>query len=472
MDRLKTLPYRCFLLLYLFVLPFFGKAQLVESTQDPFDKQNLAESFESQAVKTNFVRSAGEVGLVQFIPWTYSYFITEADFSRISFKSIGKNTKLSSWEWDDDSFTTNQFAHPFHGSLYYNAFRSNGYDVLPASLATISGSLIWEIAGENQNPSKNDLVNTTFGGVILGEMAHRLARKLTNNNSIGFRRQANEVVSMFINPMSGFNRILDGKWGKQVYRNQQPDSSKLNAQLDFGLRRIGINSRKVVRKGSNVPYGRMRFTYEENRKHKKPLDAFSVDVELGLDDSAFVNALSVYGLLYAKDLVDTYCANHRAILSANYDLLHNSAFFFGGQSVNINLLSKFNISNPFKVNTTVKTGVILLAAIPNPYISDLYTRRYDYASGLNLGGAISLIWLEKVELGMNYMAGMVSSISGGNSKYLLQALSTELSIIPLKPFSIHISSGDFVVRGIYRDYVNTKKSYTFGRLSLGLQLFF
>src|SRR5690606_40365982 len=78
----------------------------------------------------------------------------------ISFQNFIDHQRLSAWDWDDNQFTTNQIDHPFHGSLYFNAFRSNGYNFYQSSLATIAGSYIWETAGETQHPSINDLVNT------------------------------------------------------------------------------------------------------------------------------------------------------------------------------------------------------------------------------------------------------------------------------------------------------------------------
>lgn len=421
--------------------------------------------------KRKFLRATGEVALVQVLPWGYSYYVTQSDFAKISFKSVSRHLKLSSWAWDGDGFTTNQFSHPYHGSLYFNSFRGNDYNLLPASLATLSGSLIWELAGETQSPSFNDLINTTFGGIVLGEMAHRLANKLVNNQSIGFRRQANEIMALLINPMHGFNRILDRKWGKSVGLNREIDSSKMDAEFDLGFRRISTNQ-NLITKGSNVLYGRMRFVYEGSEGDRKPFDAFSVDVEVGLDDSALVNTLSVYGLLYGKELVSRERVKHQAILSANYDLFHNSSFFYGGQSVKMNLMSEFKVASSININTTFGLGTVLLAAIPDQYMNNRESRHYDYGSGLSLGAKLSLRVLERIKLGMLYTGGVVATISGNHSHYALHALSSELSITPLKPFSINISSGYFVVNGDYRDYPDIKKRYSFGRISLGYQLFF
>lgn len=426
---------------------------------------------DSISAKKNFLRAVGGLALVQVIPWSYSYYITETDFAKISFKSVGRHLKLSSWTWDDDQFTTNQFSHPYHGNLYFNSFRTNGYDVFPSALATVGGSLIWEIAGETEPPSINDLVNTSFGGIVLGEMTHRLANKLLNNKSTGLRRQTNEFFGLLINPMNGFNRILSGKWGKQPSNIHEIDSSNIDAQFDLGVRRINTDH-NLIAKGENALYGRMRFLYQDKKEEKKPFGVFSVDIEVGVDDSALVNTLCVYGLLYGRELLSNNRSKHLVALSANYDLFHNSSFFYGGQSMNLNLISEFKIASKSKINTTFGVGPVLLAAVPDQYMDDSEHRNYDYGSGLSLMGNVKMDVMERLELGIQYTGGIVGTISGNHSSYSLHSLSSELSIFIWKPFSINVSSGFFTVKGNYRDYPDIKKRYSFGRVSVGYQVSF
>ena len=46
--------------------------------------------------------------------WAFDRFVSATDYSRISFKSISDNLKTG-FVWDEDMFTTNLFAHPYHG---------------------------------------------------------------------------------------------------------------------------------------------------------------------------------------------------------------------------------------------------------------------------------------------------------------------------------------------------------------------
>src|SRR6478736_1119539 len=77
--------------------------------------------------------------------------------------------------YDRDDFNTNQFSHPYHGSLYFDAARSNGFNYWESGLFTLAGSAIWECCMENTAPSINDLINTTLGGMTRGEISYRLA---------------------------------------------------------------------------------------------------------------------------------------------------------------------------------------------------------------------------------------------------------------------------------------------------------
>ena len=74
------------------------------------------------------------------------------------------------WEFDDNNFNTNQFAHPYHGNINFNTARSNGLDYWSSIPFAALGSLIWEYFGEIHRPSLNDYISTTVGGIALGEL--------------------------------------------------------------------------------------------------------------------------------------------------------------------------------------------------------------------------------------------------------------------------------------------------------------
>jgi len=116
-----------------------------------------------------FWAGAGELMIVQAIPWAFTKYVTAGEWSSISFRTWADNIKFP-WQWDNNKFNNNQFAHPYHGSLYFNAGRANGYNFWQSTPWAFGGSLMWELFGEVWAPSPNDLANTTLGGITLGEM--------------------------------------------------------------------------------------------------------------------------------------------------------------------------------------------------------------------------------------------------------------------------------------------------------------
>jgi hypothetical protein len=223
----------------------------------------------SQATK-NFGRSALYLGLAEATPFVFDRYIMNKDYAKISFQSIGDNLKLSSWAWDDDGFQTNQFGHPYHGSLFFNAFRVNGYSFWQSAAATVTGSYIWETVAENQAPSPNDFINTSFGGIILGEMTFRLANRIVSNQQTGFRKQAGEVIGFLLNPMNGLKRISTRQWGKTNQDTTNRDESEIVAEFELGIRKFRtINDHIVNRKTG--PYGRIKLFYViRTRSIKRP----------------------------------------------------------------------------------------------------------------------------------------------------------------------------------------------------------
>jgi hypothetical protein len=96
-----------------------------------------------------------------------------ADFSQTSIESI-KTNLTSAWVWDSDAFLFNHPGHPYQGGLYHAAARSSGFNFYESMFFDGVGSLTWELFGETDTPSLNDLIITTTGGAALGEMLHLL----------------------------------------------------------------------------------------------------------------------------------------------------------------------------------------------------------------------------------------------------------------------------------------------------------
>ena len=401
----------------------------------------------------------------ELAPWLLDNYVRGTNYTKISWKSTAHNLNPGNWEWDNDNFQTNQFGHPYHGSLFFSAYRTNGYSFWQSVPASVVGSYLWETFAENQAPAPNDFINTSFGGIVLGEMTYRLSSRIVNNNSRGFKRQASEVLGMIINPMNGLNRIFDGKWGRHSYEPADRDSLKITAEFDLGIRKFGVLNSNPLHDGHFGWYGRARLIYgSPYEDYRKPFSNINILAEIGKDDSTVVNTLSAYGSLAGWPIRSTGKFQHLAILSANYDYIHNAAFFYGGQSVKINLYSKIELVNKVKINTALNAGAILLAAIPSQYL--FKGRNYDYGPGLSAGGSGGLNLGDKFFYSFNYRGGYIKTVNGNSSHYFLHTITNEVSYRFLDDLSLAAESGYFFLNGSYKTHPNDSKKYPYLRFSV------
>src|SRR6266536_1648365 len=125
-----------------------------------------------------------------------------------------------SWVVDSDPFSINQLGHPYQGSMYFGFARSAGVDYWESLGYSFAGSAMWEIAGETNPPSRNDLINTGLGGSFFGEALFRMASLVLEHDAIPpFWRELGAAV---ISPATGFNRLAFGDRFKPVFASHDP----------------------------------------------------------------------------------------------------------------------------------------------------------------------------------------------------------------------------------------------------------
>ena len=126
------------------------------------------------------------------------------------------------------------FLHPYHGSIYYNAARSNGLSYVETIPYVALGSVMWEISGEMERPSINDFITTSAGGLAMGEVLHRVSDRIFDNRKRGFQRVVSEVIGTIINPSRGFTRLISGE-AFRVSKSQSKLETTTNIPLDCSI---------------------------------------------------------------------------------------------------------------------------------------------------------------------------------------------------------------------------------------------
>jgi len=302
-------------------------------------------------------------------------------------------------------------------------------------------------------------------------MTHRLANKLINNRKRGFKRQMSEIGATLINPMNGFTRLTNGQWGRITESDQEADSSKVSINFDLGARSFRVTeNNQLPGKNKFGWYGRAKLLYgTPGEKFTEPFSNISITTEVGQDDSSKVNIISVYGSITGWELEWSNRTRYLLILSANYDYIHNEAFFYGGQSVKLNLFTEYDLPGKAKLNTSLGAGAVILAAIPNLY--PYHGRNYDYGPGLafNGGGKIAV---DNLSLSASYKGGWMHTVNGNNSNYFLHTVSGELSYSLARNLAVTAEAGYFALLGRYRDDKDTNKQYPYlkfaGRYTVNL----
>lgn len=244
--------------------------------------------------------------------WAFDRFVSATDYSRISLNSISSNLKTG-FVWDEDMFTTNLFAHPYHGGLYFNAGRSNGLGFWQSVPCTVGGSLMWEFGMENEPAAINDFMATSMGGVCLGEITFRVSDLLIDERTFGVERFGREFLSLLISPVNGINRILSGRAMRvSHYSNHVVEKRPAVFYATIGHRIMADNLRDKNDVVNTMGYD-LGLYYGDpfSDDNEKPYDAFMLKISGNvLDNQPIIDRLNALGMLYSVDVSKAKSKNH------------------------------------------------------------------------------------------------------------------------------------------------------------------
>ncbi len=377
----------------------------------------------------HFWAAFGELMLVQVIPHSVNANLRDAVWAQVSVQSI-KNNLSYPWQWDDNQFMNNQFAHPYHGNFYFNAARTNGYDFWESFAWPFAGSLMWEIAGEAWAPAPNDLLNTSFGGVTLGETFYRLSSLTLDNTATGSERTWREIGGALLNPIRGFNRLLRGETHGVSANPPDWRPSKVFGVLDLGYRHT---SNTLVGTGFSDATDQwdasFSLAYGDPVKDLagKPFSSFGLAAEIAgpaPDSGRILNRLSARGSLAAWPLGSS--GRHQFALGMEYDYFSNPATEYGGQSVVAGVVSVFGDSaSAVHVQTNVMLNGVIIGATKSDYYQTLEGRNYDYGPGLGAIVNARLFYKERLQANLSYFGLWTNTIDGTNSDHYQDAIALE-----------------------------------------------
>lgn len=348
--------------------------------------------------KKNFLMATGEVFGMNMGLWAFDRYILRGHYAYISLETIKENFKHG-FEWDNDHLNTNMFAHPYNGSLFFNAGRSNGFNFWQSELFAIGGSAMWELFMECEYPSTNDIIATPIGGAALGEVFYRTSDMILDNRTTGGERFGREVASFVISPMRGITRIITGQaWEKSHVSGKEFPDVPFNLNLSLGSRVLFYHDdNHITRIGASA---RLNMEYGDafDGDSKIPYEYFTCLTEFNLMKSQpLLSRVEIIGRLFSKEFISTKKSDLSVGLYQHFDFFDSDTIseksstvldpcvvpYKLGSPASVGVGAMFSYhTNDVKLNVSAHLNGILLGGILSDYYR-YYHRNYNWGSGFS-----------------------------------------------------------------------------------------
>jgi hypothetical protein len=394
--------------------------------------------------------------------------------AKITPKTWWANMKQG-WVWDLDDFTVNQVGHPYQGNNYFNAARANGLNFYEAAAVTAFGSATWEYFGETNHASLNDFINTTLGGIALGEMFHRASWLMRDTHASGKGRLWSEIGATVLDPVGGVNRFISGDASRVSEKPEDLVPSTLNTAVSLGAIWRGNSDGKFVSGAS--PFLEWDGIYGDplHGRSRTPYDAFGVRLRFG--GGATFSEARVRGRLYGQPL------GHEKVqfaVAQTYDYQNNDLYQTGSQSFDANF--GFTFGQPESVRTSVLAwgGLMILGAVDSlpvdleekpkeeegggPQGVSEGPRFYDYGPGSNYG-VTALFTHNRWTFGQFFYEGrQLYSLDGVRANHFLQRGRLDMRVPLYKSLGFGGTAEYFDRRTYYQDEARTTRKAHFPQL--------
>lgn len=315
----------------------------------------------------NYVLPVFEIISFEYFLNRYNHYALDSQIYGSPTSNLSENLGRK-WIVDNDKFSTNQFLHPYQGSIYQGFARSAGLGFWEATAYTLGGSVLWEEAGEHTKPSINDQVASGLSGNLLGEPLFRISSLLLESGGSGGPGFWRELGAAIISPSTGINRFVFGKRFAGVFRSHDPAvftridlgaslsthySSDVNVSPDPGAPPVAQTLKRGQASADfTMAYG---LPGKPDYTYTRPFDYFHFEFTAATS-TAFENVFS-RGLLYGT----TYEAGpgYRGIwgLYGTYDYVAPQVFRVSTTALNVGTTGQWWLSRTIALQGTTMAGL-------------------------------------------------------------------------------------------------------------------
>ncbi len=356
----------------------------------------------------SFWRASAEVVGLNLSLWAFDRYVEKGHYAYISWNTIKENFRHG-FEWDNDHLSTNMFAHPYNGSMFYNAGRSNGFNFWQSELFAIGGSAMWEMCMECEYPSTNDIIATPVGGAAIGEVLYRTSDVILDDRSTGAERFGRELAAFVVDPMRGLTRIVTGRaWRRGETNGRRFGTPPVTVELSLGGRLLAQrDGMKEVRAGA---VGQVYIQYGDRfaMRCARPYDYFSFFLELqGIKTQPLLSRVEIIGRLLCREVVERERLHVSVGMYQHFDFFDSDTI----QTSRKPLHDWWPCVVPYKLGTPASVGAgvlaryvpvkgmvidafghvngVLLAGILTDFYRD-YHRNYNWGSGFSIKGGFNI----------------------------------------------------------------------------------
>ena len=258
---------------------------------------------------------------------------------------------------DSDGFSTNQFQHPYSGSIYHTFARSAGLSYWTSLLYDLGGSAMWEIAGETTLPSTNDLINTVAGGSFLGEALFRMSSLIVEEGG-GDPHWTREVGAAAVAPAAAFNRHVFGDRFHDVFPSYVPaisTTTRVGGSLDTEFESdAGSRSSSDFEAFADfhIEYG---LPGKPGYDYDRPFDYFQFEAAGTTSKDAIIETVISRGLLVGEDYG---AGDYRGVwgLFGSYDYVAPRVFRVSTTALNLGTAGQWWITDGLSFQGTGLVG--------------------------------------------------------------------------------------------------------------------
>lgn len=396
----------------------------------------------------------GSLGLL--VPWTWNEYVKGKSFTPVSPRSWWRGITRG-FAWDDNDFEVNYWKHPYHGQLYYNAARANGYGFVGSAIQTLVGSYLWECCTETHIPSIPDMVTTVAGGITFGESLHRVSSRLVDGSARGGERLLREAATVLVDPSRGVSRLIDGRaW------YVDPGHGGRGGPLPLTVR-MGARGTSTSPRGTWTVRPAVDVEWREGDLFGPERGLFAYHrLRIGIHggDRAALGRTRIRGALWRGAVHRALGGPGRVAAYMDLDYVDTEAYRWGAQAVSLAWAGSRSVADRVDLTVEATASSILMGSVDSEYARFAEIRgvrerlrEYDFGIGAGAGLSVSLAG-EGSRLEGSYRLVTLETLNGSNvdghrSHHVLHVIDSSLDRSLTGELGVHLGLEIFVQRSYY-----------------------